>query len=154
MLAHLADRVPRRMRAAGRAGRTITVRVRFAGLRSVTRSLTLGGPTASTLTVTEVAERLAWSAIDDEGAEEISLLAISVGQLSDQRQLQLELELEPVDPWRPGSTAGAARWALDGATDAIRARFGSEAACYAPALLGRRRAGVPDAFRELAEHDV
>ena len=37
VLAHLADRVSRRMRAKGRAGRTVTVRVRFAGMRSVTR---------------------------------------------------------------------------------------------------------------------
>ena len=42
-------RVPRRpgrgsLRAKDRAGRTVTVRVRFTGMRSVTRSLTLPGP--------------------------------------------------------------------------------------------------------------
>src|SRR4051812_46669210 len=37
----LADRVAGRMRSAHRAGRTVTVRVRFTGLRSVTRSVTL-----------------------------------------------------------------------------------------------------------------
>ena len=40
-LGFLADRVAGRLRAAGRAGRTVTVRVRFTGLRSVTRSVTL-----------------------------------------------------------------------------------------------------------------
>ena len=40
-LAYLADRVAARLRAAGLAGRTVTARVRFPGLRSVTRSRTL-----------------------------------------------------------------------------------------------------------------
>jgi DNA polymerase-4 len=67
VLGHLAERVASRMRAKGRAGRTVTVRVRFAGMRAVTRSLTLGAPIAATLTLTEVAEQLAWEAIRDEG---------------------------------------------------------------------------------------
>src|SRR5262245_14271371 len=43
-LRHLADRVASRLRAKSRPGRTVTVRVRFADLRSVTRSLTLPAP--------------------------------------------------------------------------------------------------------------
>ena len=43
-LGYLADRVAGRLRAAGWAGRTVTVRVRFTGLRSVTRSATAAGP--------------------------------------------------------------------------------------------------------------
>ncbi len=152
-LAHLADRVSRRMRAGGRAGRTVTVRVRFTELRSVTRSLTLAEPVATTLTLTEIAERLAWSAIDDHAGAEITLLAVSVSQLSEQRVLQLELDLEPPDPWRPGSPTGAARRAVDSSMDAIRTRFGLDAVGYAPALLARDRA-VPEEFRELAEHEV
>lgn len=152
-LAHLADRVSRRMREAGRAGRTVTVRVRFTELRSVTRSLTLAQPVATTLTLTEIAERLAWSAIDDHAGAEITLLAVSVSQLSEQRNLQLELDLEPPDPWRPGSPTGAARWAVDASMDAIRTRFGRDAVGYAPALLARDRV-VPEEFRELAEHEV
>src|SRR5690606_36030157 len=65
VLAHLADRVARRLRAKDRAGRTVTVRVRFAGMRSVTRSHTLVEPVAATLTLTEIAETLVWSAIAD-----------------------------------------------------------------------------------------
>ena len=38
---HLADRVATRLRAKSRPGRTVTVRVRFADLRAVTRSVTL-----------------------------------------------------------------------------------------------------------------
>lgn len=154
VLAHLADRVSRRLRAKQRAGRTVTVRVRFTHQRSVTRSRTLPEPVAATLTVTEVAEHLAWSAIEDEPAGcEITLLAVSVSNLTDQRCVQLELDLRPPDPWRPGSAPGAARRAVDGSLDAIRTRFGGDAAGYLPAVL-RDGSAVPDAFRELAEHDL
>ena len=56
-LRHLADRVATRLRAKARAGRTITVRVRFADLRSVTRSVTL--PAAISATVMSQTRR--WS---------------------------------------------------------------------------------------------
>ncbi|RYV51969.1 DNA polymerase IV [Pengzhenrongella frigida] len=154
VLAHLADRVARRLRAKHRAGRTVTVRVRFAGIRVVTRSHTLAEPNAATLTLTEVAERLVWSAIADSPDEpEITLLAVSVSNLTDQTTIQPELDLAPSDPWRPGSATGAARRAVDGSMDAIRARFGGEAVGYLPAVR-RTGAGVPDEFRELAEHDL
>jgi DNA polymerase-4 len=154
VLAHLADRVSRRMRAKGRAGRTVTVRVRFAGMRSVTRSHTLAQPVATTLTLTEVAERLVWSAIGDAPASsEITLLAVSVSNLTSQPLIQPELDLPPPDPWRPGSATGAARRAVDGSMDAIRTRFGGDAVGYLPAVM-RRGAAVPDEFRELAEHDL
>ena len=54
-LRHLADRVASRLRAKSRPGRTVTVRVRFADLRSVTRSTTLDAPIASTVTLAEAA---------------------------------------------------------------------------------------------------
>src|SRR5687767_465642 len=47
-LRHLADRVATRLRAKSRPGRTVTVRVRFADLRSVTRSITLEAPISAT----------------------------------------------------------------------------------------------------------
>jgi DNA polymerase IV len=152
VLSHLADRVAGRLRAKHRAGRTVTVRVRFAGMRSVTRSLTLPGPVAATLTLTEVAEQLAWQAIrDQDPAVEISLLAISVSNLTVQHAIQLELPVPPDDPRRPGSAIGSARWALDSSVDAVRDRFGREAVGYLPARARSR--GVPDEFRELAERD-
>ena len=153
VLAHLADRVARRLRDKGRAGRTVTVRVRFAGMRSVTRSRTLAQPVATTLTLTEVAESLVQSALEAEPDARITLLAISVSHLAEQRTIQLELDLAPDDPWRPGSASGAARRAVDGSLDRIRTRFGTSAAGYLPALLGGAGA-VPDEFRELAEHEL
>jgi nucleotidyltransferase/DNA polymerase involved in DNA repair len=47
-LRHLADRVATRLRARSRPGRAVTVRVRFADLRSVTRSVTLEAPISAT----------------------------------------------------------------------------------------------------------
>ncbi|NTW39895.1 MAG: DNA polymerase IV [Cellulomonadaceae bacterium] len=154
VIAHLADRVARRLRAKLRAGRTVTVRVRFTGMRSVTRSRTLAEPVSATLTLTEVAERLVWSAIgDDPDDVEVTLLAVSVSNLADQRVIQPELDLEPDDPWRPGSASGVARRAVDGSMDAIRTRFGGDAVGYLAAVR-RRGATVPDGFRELAEHEL
>ncbi|MFZ0160670.1 MAG: DNA polymerase IV [Kineosporiaceae bacterium] len=155
VLGHLADRVAGRLRAKNRAGRTVTVRVRFTGMRSVTRSLTLAAPIATTLTLTEVAEQLAWQAIDDQRdpAVEISLLAIAVSNLSVQYVVQLELPLPPEDPRRPGSATGSARWAIDTAMDSVRTRFGRDAVGYLTAAMSRS-AGVPDDFRELAEREL
>jgi DNA polymerase-4 len=147
-LAFLADRVAGRMRAKGRAGRTVTVRVRFRGMRSVTRSLTLAVPVATTLTLTEIAVELAWEGIGQE--QEVTLLGVSVSNLVDQPGLQLEMEVGEEDRWRPGSATGAARWASDRSVDAIRAKFGKHAVGYAAVMLsdaGR----VPDEFRELAQ---
>jgi DNA polymerase-4 len=155
VLAHLADRVAGRMRAKNRAARTVTVRVRFAGMRSVTRSLTLDAPIAATLTLTEIAEQLAWQAIRDQHdiGVEITLLAISASGLSTVTAVQGELPLPPEDPRRPGSTIGSARWALDVQMDAVRRRFGRDAVGYLPAAMSRSHS-VPDDFRELAERDL
>ena len=152
VLAHLADRVARRLRAKHRAGRTVTVRVRFAGMRTVTRSHTLAQPVSTTLTLTEVAERLAWRAIEENRSDDVTLLAVAVSNLADQATIQPELDLPPPDPWRPGSATGVARRAVDGSMDAIRERFGRDAVGYLPAMT--RGGAVPDEFRELAEREL
>jgi DNA polymerase-4 len=157
VLCHLADRVAGRLRAKHRAGRTVTVRVRFPGMQSATRSLTLPTPTpiAATLTLTEIAEELAWQAIGDrrDPGVEVTLLAVSVSNLVTEYSVQLELPLEPDDPRRSGSARGVARWAVDASMDAVRDRFGRGAVGYLPVELARR-SGVPEEFRELAEHEL
>ena len=151
-LGYLADRVAGRLRAAGCAGRTITVRVRFPGLRSVTRAMTLAVAIATTLTLTEVAVDLATAVIADHPDEQdITLLAISVSKLIAQPTQQLELPVTGEEV-RPGSPLGAARWAVDRSVDSIRAQFGRDSVGYA-AVVFSAAARVPDAFRELAEHD-
>jgi DNA polymerase-4 len=154
ILGYLADRVAGRMRSADRAGRTVTVRVRFLQLRAVTRSITLPRPISSTLTLTEVAIDLASNALADHPEEkEISLLAVSVSNLAAERSLQLEMPLRlGPDRFRPGTVSGAARWAVDRSVDAVREKFGRSSLGYATVVFSDV-ARVPDQFRELAEHD-
>jgi len=153
-LGFLAERVAARLRSNGRAGRTITVRVRFTGLRSVTRSVTLPWPISTTITLTDLSVGLATAALADHPAErEITLLSVSVSNLVAEPALQLELPLGIDDErHRPGTAAGSARWALDRAMDTVRARFGRDALGYATVVF-REGGGVPDEFRELAEAD-
>ncbi|HEX2849055.1 MAG TPA: DNA polymerase IV [Acidimicrobiales bacterium] len=154
VLGYLADRVATRLRAGGRAGRTVTVRVRFPGLRSVTRSLTMAVPMASTLTLTEVGVGLAKAALADHADErEISLLAISVSHLAPAPMAQLELPLGlGAEAHRPGTRSNAARSAVDRAIDGIRERFGRGAVGFAGVTFSDT-CPVPEAFRELAQHD-
>ncbi len=154
-LRHLADRVAPRLRAKSRAGRTVTVRVRFADLRTITRSVTLPAAISATAILAEIAEDLVRAALADQRHEKtISLLAISVSQLENDQVLQLELPFKlEGDGRRPGTGKGAARWLADRAVDAIRDRFGREAVGYGSVALGDSRS-VPDGFRELAERDV
>jgi DNA polymerase-4 len=151
-LAYLTDRVAGRLRAAGTAGRTVTVRVRFTGMRSVTRSVTAPVAISTTLTLTEMATEVAQIALSDHPAErQITLLAVSVSNLVAEPALQLELPLGLADdPGRPGSVSYAARWGADRSVDAIRARFGRQAIGYATVALSEE-GWVPEAFRELAE---
>jgi DNA polymerase-4 len=153
-LHHLADRIGARLRAKSLVGRTITVRVRFADLRSVTRSITLSAPLSATRALAEIAEDLVRGALADHRNERtISLLAISVSHLEAHPIVQLELPLGlPDEGARPGTKKGLARSRADQAVDAIRKRFGAQAVDYAAASRGGR--SVPDEFRRLAEREL
>ena len=133
----------------------MTVRVRFANLNSVTRSVTLGAPISATAILAELAEELVRTILRDHPDEKtISLLAISVSHLEEHWDLELELPLGLEDEARrPGSRIGIARWAADRAVDKIRDRFGWDAIGYGSAALGVSRS-VPDEFRKLAEKDL
>src|SRR4029453_10626575 len=97
-LHHLADRIGARLRAKSLAGRTITVRVRFADFRSVTRSLTLSAPISATRSLAEIAENLVRRVLADHLDERtFSLLAISVSHLEAHAIVQLELPLGLAD---------------------------------------------------------
>jgi DNA polymerase-4 len=163
-IGYLADRVAGRLRASARAGRTVTVRVRFGGLRSVTRSVTPPAAVSATLTLTEIAVELVSGALADHPRERrLTLLGVSAANLVREPDLQLELPLEPLGPSRPGGPSGlsdppdpacqAGRRAADRAVDAIRARFGRSSVGYAD-LGWSENARAPEAFRELAERPV
>jgi DNA polymerase-4 len=153
-LHHLADRIGARLRAKSLTGRTITVRVRFADLRSLTRSRTLPVPVSATRALAEIAEDLVRGALADHRDERtISLLAISVSHLEAHPTVQLELPLGlPDERRRPGTIQGLARARADRAVDAIRKRFGRAAVDYGSGLRAGR--SVPDEFRRLAEREL
>ena len=140
-LRHLADRITSRLRARSLSGRTVTVRVRFADLRAVTRSITFNTPVSTTTVLAEVAERLVRAVLEQYPRERtITLLAISVSHLTKDERIQLSLPL------------GSSRVA-DRAVDTIRERFGREAIGYGSVLLNSSNS-VPDEFRELAEREL
>ena len=133
----LVDRVARRMRTAGRVGRTVVLRLRFDDFSRATRSHTLPYPTSSTQAILATARALLATAVPLIEARGITLVGIAVGNLGDGRSLQLAL------PFDPHSSD-----ALDAAVDEVRQRFGT--ASITRAVLLERGAGlamplVPDA---------
>jgi DNA polymerase IV len=138
------------LRAAEKAGRTITVRVRFADLTAVTRSTTLADPTAASRTVAAAAETLVRAALADHPDERVvSLLGISVSGLVDEHALQLALPLDGTTDRQAEST----KHVLDEAMDQIRERYGKSAVTFLR-TAGRSNRGIDDEFRELAERDL
>src|SRR5262249_45987208 len=133
----------------------VTVRFRFANLKSVTRSLTLPAPVSATAMLAEVAHDLVRGILAQHPSERVvSLLAISVSNLESQPVVQLELPFGLDDEARrPGSKKGAARALADRAIDASRDRFGWAAVGYGSMAMGVTRS-VPDAFRALAEKEL
>jgi len=125
VLLGLVERVTRRMRTAGRLGRTIVLRLRFDDFSRATRSFTLDEPTAETRTIIDAARGLLATATPLIERRGLTLVGIAVGNLQNELPAQLVL---PFD-----SRTGIA---LDLAVDEIRDRFGSTAIVRA-VLLGR-----------------
>jgi len=125
ILAGLVDRVARRMRAAQRVGRTVTLRLRFDDFTRATRSHTLPRASCHTQTILEAGRRLLAAALPIIQRQGVTLVGIAVGNLEDGGAVQLTL---PFDR--------AAGEELDAALDAVRERFGSASVGRA-ALLGR-----------------
>jgi DNA polymerase-4 len=119
----LVDRVTRRMRKAGRVGRTVTLRLRFDDFSRATRSHTLRWPTAETRTILTAARALLSAATPMVEQRGLTLVGIAIANLDDDDIVQLAL---PFD--RPGGP-------LDTVVDAVRERFGTSSVTRA-VLLG------------------
>jgi DNA polymerase-4 len=129
-LVALVDRLARRLRAAHRACRTVTLRLRFDDLSRATRSHTVPEATAGTDAILAGARQLLAAAMPMIEERGITLIGVTLGNLQDDSAIQLAL------PWERAPTD-----ALDGAVDALRDRFGSRAVTRG-VLLGRDL-GVP-----------
>ena len=117
----LADAVASRLRAAGLAGRTVTVKVRFSDFHTITRSQTLPDAVDTARDLAAVGRVLLAGVHPGPG---VRLLGLSVTGLSSGAARQLVLGEE-------GPAWGAASRAVDG----VRARFGPSSVGPA-ALLG------------------
>jgi DNA polymerase-4 len=129
LLQGIVDRVTRRMRNAGRIGRTVTVRFRYDDFTRATRARTLAHPTAATEPIRDVALtilRTERRCIEQRG---LTLIGLSVGNLRSQSEGVEQLLL----PFGRKDTSG-----LDAAVDDLRKRFGHHALTRA-SLLGHRQ---------------
>jgi DNA polymerase-4 len=126
-LVAIVDRLGRRLRAADRVCRTVVLRLRFADFSRATRSYTMAQPTAQTQTILDTARGLLASATPMIRREGLTLIGISLSNLTDATPVQLALPFDDrLDT------------ALDEALDEVRDRFGSTAVTRA-VLLGRDR---------------
>ena len=139
----IVDRVTRRMRTAGRVGRTVVLRLRFDDFSRATRSHTLPRATSHTQTILATVRWLLAGAMPLIERRGVTLVGIAVANLEDDRAVQLGL------PFDRQSGIG-----LDAALDEVRERFGSAAVTRA-VLLGRELRPsmplLPDQPRRLKE---
>ncbi|MEN4398594.1 DNA polymerase IV [Mycolicibacterium senegalense] len=115
VVVNLVDRITRRMRGAGRTGRTVVLRLRFDDFGRATRSHTLPRAAASTDAILAAARALVTAAAPVIAERGLTLIGFAVSNIDHQgsQQLELPFESEP-DPV-----------AIDGAIDEVRQRFGN-----------------------------
>ena len=110
-LVRLGDAVAARLRSAGVAGRTISIKVRFHDFHTITRSVTLPSAVDTGPDVVRAASVLL-ERIDPLPG--VRLLGVHVSQLTEAAARQLSLEDVEAPSWDDAT----------GAIDAIRARYG------------------------------
>ncbi|AKS31276.1 DNA polymerase IV [Mycolicibacterium goodii] len=126
VVVNLVDRITRRMRAAGRTGRTVVLRLRFDDYGRATRSHTMPRATASTDVILCTARELVASAAPLIAARGLTLIGFAVSNIDRGGSMQLELPFaEQPDPV-----------AIDSAIDRVRLRFGN-AVLTRGVLVGR-----------------
>lgn len=134
MLLGIVDRVTRRLRAAGRLGRTITLRFRYDDFQRATRAKTLVHATAATDPIQAVALSVLRGEHDTIAERGLTLIGLSVGGLTD-RSCGAEQLLIPF-----GRAGGSE---LDGAVDSLRERFGAAVLTRASSIGRRTGLEVP-----------
>lgn len=122
----LADRCVRRLRAAGRSGRTVVLKVRRYDFTTLTRSETLRAPTDDLTVVRETAERLL-EAVDLTGG--VRLLGVGVAGLADFTQEDLFAQAAEREEAHPDD---------EGAAEAGEGVAESAGAAGTPAVTERR----------------
>jgi DNA polymerase-4 len=128
----IVDRVTRRLRAANRVCRTVTLRLRFEDSARATRSCTLAQATAGTRTILAAARDLLEVATPLIRERGLTLVGLTLANLDDDRAVQLAL---PFSRRLPSD--------LDTALDGIVDRFGRNAVKRAVLLDADEGMSVP-----------
>ncbi|MGP3954092.1 DNA polymerase IV [Streptomyces sp. 7N604] len=102
-VARLADRCVRRLRSAGRSGRTVVLKVRRYDFSTLTRSETLRGPTDDPAVIREAAARLI-ETVDTTGG--VRLLGVGVSGLADFTQEDLFAQAATAETAHVGEVPG------------------------------------------------
>jgi DNA polymerase-4 len=118
---NLIDRITGRMRAAGRTGRTVTLRLRFNDFGRATRSHTLAWATASTQTILATARALVASAAPLIAERGLTLVGFAVSEIDRSGAEQLML------PFTTAHGAPKDVEVVDAAVDRVRRRYGKSA---------------------------
>jgi len=126
VVVNLVDRITRRMRKAGRTGRTIVLRLRFDDFGRATRSCTLPRATASTDAILAAARGLVVVAAPLIAERGLTLVGFAVSNIDRDGAQQLEFAFPPAVDLT----------AIDTAVDKVRTRFGNGAVMRG-VLLGR-----------------
>lgn len=151
VLHRLTDRVASRLREKDRSARTITVRVRFGDLSSVSRSETLHTPTASTAAMVEVEKKLLAKVLDEYPKHEITLLAVAAAGLGVDEPIQLAFGVSG-DAACGGTPKELASSALEESVDELRRRFGKDILTHGSDLLSGRTSHT-DGLSEVMRKD-
>jgi DNA polymerase IV len=125
VVVNLIDRITARMRAAGRTGRTVVLRLRFDDFSRATRSRTLPWATSSTQPILGAARQLVASAAPLIAQRGLTLVGFAVSGIDRSGAQQLTL---PFDEGAP-----LAADAIDAAIDRVRRRYGRSS--LTPAVL-------------------
>ncbi|HTY33519.1 DNA polymerase IV [Mycobacterium sp.] len=130
VVVNLIDRITARMRAAGRTGRTVVLRLRFDDFSRATRSRTLPWATSSTQPILATARQLVASAAPLIAQRGLTLVGFAVSGIDRSGAQQLML------PFGEGRLASED---MDEAIDEVRRRYGKSA--LTPAVLVGRDPG-------------
>ena len=115
------DRAAARMRRHGRKARTITVKVKYADHRLITRRSTLNAPTDDARRIAKVARELL-AGVPDIAARGVRLTGVSLSGLDEETAAAEQLSFFEAD-----KDAVPEDGRLDRALDAINARYGKDA---------------------------
>lgn len=127
VVVNLIDRITARMRAAGRTGRTVVLRLRFDDFGRATRSRTLPWATSSTQPILAAARQLVASAAPLIAERGLTLVGFAVSGIDRSGAQQLMLPFGGDSP------------SVDAAIDQVRRRYGKSA--LTPAVLVGRDPG-------------